>query len=66
MLTSILENLERNLCPKMILIAKLLVAEFQRAFKIKILQDWKDDLKDKDSEAFKELSSRLETEVGPV
>ena len=54
------------MCLKIILIAKLLVAEFQHAFKIKILQDWKDDLKDKDSEAFKELSSRLETEVGPV
>lgn len=38
-----------------------IVAEY--VFKMKVLQDWKDDLKDKNSAAFKELSSRLEAEV---
>lgn len=34
------------------------------AFKIKILEDWNDDLKDKKSAVFRDLASRLETEVG--
>jgi len=32
-------------------------------FKIKILEDWNDDLKDKNSAAYKDLSSRLEIEI---
>ena len=34
------------------------------AFKIKILEDWNDDLKDKKSAVFRDLASRLESEVG--
>jgi len=34
------------------------------AFKIKILEDWNDDLKHKKSAVFRDLASRLETEVG--
>ena len=39
----------------------LIVAE--HIFKLKILEDWNDDLNDNSSEAFKDLSSRLESEV---
>ena len=35
----------------------------EHVFKIKILQDWSDELKDTESTAFKALSARLETEV---
>jgi len=33
------------------------------AFKIKILEDWNDDLKDKKSAVFRDLASRLESEI---
>ena len=33
---------------------------------MKILQDWNDELKDKESTAFKALSARLETEVKTI
>ena len=39
----------------------LIVAE--HVFKLKIIEEWNDDLKDKSSDAFKDLSSRLESEV---
>ena len=39
----------------------LIIAEY--SFSIKILEDWTDDLQDKDSDAFQELSFQFETEV---
>ena len=39
----------------------LIVAE--HIFKLKIIEDWNDHLKDKSSDAFKDLSSRLKSEV---
>ena len=38
----------------------------EHVFKMKILQDWNDELKDKQSTAFKALSARLETEVKTI
>ena len=38
----------------------------EHVFEMKILQDWNDDLKDKESTAFKALSARLETEVKTI
>ena len=35
----------------------------EHVFKLKIIEEWNDDLKDKSSDAFKDLSSRLESEV---
>ena len=38
----------------------------EHVFKMKILQDWNDELKDTESTAFKALSVRLETEVKTI
>ena len=38
----------------------------EHVFKMKILQDWNDELKDTESTAFKALSARLETEVKTI
>ena len=38
----------------------------EHVFKMKILQDWNDELKDKESTAFKALSARLETQVKTI
>ena len=35
----------------------------EHVFKLKILEDWNDDLNNKNSDAFKDLASRLEKEV---
>ncbi|XP_068719986.1 von Willebrand factor D and EGF domain-containing protein-like [Montipora capricornis] len=37
--------------------------EIEYTFSIKILDDWTDDLQDKDSDAFRQLSFQLETEI---
>ncbi|XP_068690659.1 uncharacterized protein [Montipora foliosa] len=37
--------------------------EIEYTFSIKILNDWTDDLQDKDSDAFREMSSQLESEL---